>query len=790
MSLSSRTSVRVRLFLLAGTLGALLLTLAVVAITGFSNIKSAYTAYQLPRQQRDYATAAYEGWQQADDQMHTYAALAELHDPRQASLMNATWDQVLQGQQQITKNFVLLKATPMTPRSEALFKTLEREVPTYSSWTTLMYDTLQSGSSAMAAVRDITVDNASISNRVRTGFNDLRALLEANEAMIGARIPSTTDRELTLMIVISIVALLLAMAITWLIVRSIIRPLDKVRRAAYSVANGHVDVDMDVSGRDEIAKVAKSFRGVIDHLASMSAVAREFANGNLRVPVTPKSDGDVLGHAFVELQSQMSAALGERSTAHQLESGMGELLEAMQRLDQGLSAMEQGNLTVDVDAALTPVTARDGSEALGFVADRYNEMLTSAQSSLESYNSMRETLREKLGDQSSLEALSERMDSLTNSSLAELQSAMRAMNDGNLTINVTTEIDRIDVQDGRELGQLAEVFNAMLDNTRGAISSYNDMRAKIAAMLNEISTSSESLSAASSQMASTSEEAGRAIAEIAHAVGSVAQGAEQQVRSVDDAKRITDELAQASIVSAQTAEETAAAAEGARILAREGVDAADNAAQAMQAVRDSSTQVSEAIRALGEKSDQIGGIVATITGIAAQTNLLALNAAIEAARAGEHGRGFAVVAEEVRHLAEESQQAAASIGGLIEEIQHETARAVEVVEVGAQQTHGGVETVEQAREAFLRIGQSVEDMSTRVEEIAASIRQIAASGDQMRDSMNSVAAVAEQSSASTQQVSASTEQSSASTQQIAASAQQLAATAEELEKLVGQFVLA
>ena len=104
----------------------------------------------------------------------------------------------------------------------------------------------------------------------------------------------------------------------------------------------------------------------------------------------------------------------------------------------------------------------------------------------------------------------------------------------------------------------------------------------------------------------------------------------------------------------------------------------------MSAVRESSLQATDAIRGLGAKSEQIGGIVATITGIAEQTNLLALNAAIEAARAGEQGRGFAVVAEEVRKLAEESQSAAASIAGLIAEIQGETAKAVEVVEDGAR----------------------------------------------------------------------------------------------------------
>ena len=320
-------------------------------------------------------------------------------------------------------------------------------------------------------------------------------------------------------------------------------------------------------------------------------------------------------------------------------------------------------------------------------------------------------------------------------------------------------------------------------------SAFARMSSNLRQMISEISERTGSVSSASTQMASTSEETGRAIAEIASAVNTVAHGAELQVQSVEEVRQLTDELVVASRASAANANETAHAAEQARGLAREGVEAAGNATVAMTAVRDSSAKVSDTIRTLGEKSDEIGGIVETITGIAAQTNLLALNAAIEAARAGEHGRGFAVVAEEVRHLAEESQQAAATIGNLIEQIQRDTREAVEVVAVGVEQTREGVDTVEQTREVFVRIGDSVEDMSGRVDEIAAAIRQIASAGERMRERIESVAAVAESSSASTQEVSASTEQSSASTQEIAASAQQLASTAEELERLVGEFIL-
>ncbi len=316
---------------------------------------------------------------------------------------------------------------------------------------------------------------------------------------------------------------------------------------------------------------------------------------------------------------------------------------------------------------------------------------------------------------------------------------------------------------------------------------FSTMVVSLRELIGRVSTAAGTVGSASVQMSTTSEEAGRATGEIAQAIGDVASGAERQVNVIETARLAADEVAAAVKESAAQAEETAHVANTTRETAQGGVTAAEQANEAMRAVRDSSEAVNGAIRELASKSDQIGAIVATITGIAEQTNLLALNAAIEAARAGEQGRGFAVVAEEVRKLAEESQAAAKEISDLIGAIQAETNRAVTVVEDGARKTADGTAVVEQTREAFLTIGQAVEDMVARVEQIAATSEEIAASAHSMQDSIGEAAHVAEQSSASTEQVSASTQETSASTEQIAASAHELAGNAEQLNELVQRF---
>jgi methyl-accepting chemotaxis protein len=376
------------------------------------------------------------------------------------------------------------------------------------------------------------------------------------------------------------------------------------------------------------------------------------------------------------------------------------------------------------------------------------------------------------------------------------------------------DVDVADLESRDEIGQMARAFRGLVEYRQALVTAareiaagnltvvleprsdrdelgmaFADMCTKVIGLLRQISASSSTVGSASQQIARSGQQTGMAVGEIAHALGSVAQGAEIQVRSLAEARQVTDEVATASQLSAADAHETATAARETRAVAEEGAAAVERATEVMRAVQASSVEITRTIHELGSRSQEIGGIVDTITAVTKQTNLLALNAAIEAARAGEQGRGFAVVADHVRELAEQSRQAAETIGGLIAQIQAETRTAVEVVADGARRTEEGVATVEQAREAFLRIDASVADMNGRVQRIAGSIEQIANSGARMQESVDEVLAVAEQSSASAQEVSATAERTSTSTQQIAASADALAGTAEELDRLLRNFTL-
>jgi|GEM_PF-548414 len=244
--------------------------------------------------------------------------------------------------------------------------------------------------------------------------------------------------------------------------------------------------------------------------------------------------------------------------------------------------------------------------------------------------------------------------------------------------------------------------------------------------------------------------------------GRQADSAGEQSAAVTETTVTIQELAATASQIAESAAGVAQVAGEMLALTESGRTAVSDSVAAMGRISGRVASIADSTAVLGEKVNEIGGILALLDDLSDQTNLLALNAAIEAARAGEHGRGFAVVAGEVRKLAERARQSTGRIQGLVTEIHGLMGATVAASASGADEVAVGSGLAADA------VG-VLEAIAGRVEEAAASVKEISVATRQQR-------------SASEQVVVAMTRLSQVSTM-YAAGSRQAAASAQELSGL-------
>lgn len=279
--------------------------------------------------------------------------------------------------------------------------------------------------------------------------------------------------------------------------------------------------------------------------------------------------------------------------------------------------------------------------------------------------------------------------------------------------------------------ELGDLQNAMQDMAQN----LNTLVQGIGNGVTHISTSAEKLSAMSEQTSA---------------------GVRQQKSEVDQVATAMHEMASTVQEVARNTTDASAAATLADQQARHGSTVVKQATAQISELAVAIEELGGAMNVLSQDSEQIGKVIDVIKAVAEQTNLLALNAAIEAARAGEQGRGFAVVADEVRSLAQRTQDSTKEIEALIVTLQQGTQAASALMASSRERTLDTVELAQKAELAITEINQSIGTIQEMSLQISAAAEQQSAVADEINRSIVSVRDVADQSAVASEESAAAT----------------------------------
>lgn len=341
--------------------------------------------------------------------------------------------------------------------------------------------------------------------------------------------------------------------------------------------------------------------------------------------------------------------------------------------------------------------------------------------------------------------------------------------EGNLTVMAQPK----DTARKDETGTLARHTNAVIKSLAKVI-------AKVGTTSDVIVAASEKLEKMTDQTSNASDDVARSMSDMAN--GATAQATETQsvseaVMQIGEGIEQTNEAVQSLMNNADTMKKAGQA----------GVESVQDLESISEKVKAQIAVIYQQTNTTNESAQEIHKATELIASIANETNLLALNASIEAARAGESGRGFAVVAEQIKNLAEQSNESAKTIDGIIKNLLEESEQAVKTMNtvdaiIGLQ-----ADKVETTKRVFDKVSGGLQVTIDGIESIASNTEMLAQARGQVMSSVESLSAIAEENAAATQETAASAEELAATISEIKDATSRLYKVSDELTGELNMF---
>jgi methyl-accepting chemotaxis protein len=324
-----------------------------------------------------------------------------------------------------------------------------------------------------------------------------------------------------------------------------------------------------------------------------------------------------------------------------------------------------------------------------------------------------------------------------------LKKAARSM--GEIAYGSGSLADRLDEQGPAEITALAKAYNAFVEKIEHTVN----------------------------QVIGTANDLAIMVSDFSELTGRTRDGVTQQK---DQTIQVATAMTEMSSTVHEVAQNTVNTAEAANDVDRQSKQGQQVVGDAMQSINQLANEVGHAVGTVHQvetDSARIGSVLEVIRGIADQTNLLALNAAIEAARAGEQGRGFAVVADEVRKLAQRTQDSTREIQEMIESLQSAVQNTVKVMQASQAQASNSVDQAASAHQALIAITRSTDTITAMSTQIATAAEEQSAVAEEINRNIVNISQIAESTAEDAQKTTDANEQ--------------LAHIVEHLVALMGKF---